>query len=409
VTSAAPHEPALTDWLRERLGSHVRRDVTADEPLAEWGLSSVALLGFYGDIEQRFGPVLDPSDLWAHPTLRDLAGFLAARSSESAADDDGRAATAFVFTGQGSQHSSMTAALHRDWTAYRRRLDEADAALAPHLGGSVVDLVLGGDERVHRTALTQPALFAVGYALATTLTDEGVRPVAVLGHGVGEYAAAVVAGALDLRDAARLVCLRGRCTQHLPSGGGMLAACADPLEAAEAIAGEAGVWVAAVNAARATVLSGRITGLRRTRERLAAVGIASRFLRAEHAFQSPLMEPASPAFEEAARRLPPGTPEVRFYSTVYGRAYDGPLDAAYWARHLTSPVRFADAARALLAQQTPGHVVEIGPKPVLTPFVRRMASQAGPVCVPVCHGPDSDGVALAGVLSALDAGRLAER
>jgi acyl transferase domain-containing protein len=410
VSAAAPGDPderVFAAWLAERIGGYARREVSETEPLPDWGLDSVTLLGLYGDIETEFGPLIDPADIWAHPTVRDLARHLAMRHGMGRRSDRVRAA--FVFTGQGCQHPRMTAGLIDDLSAYRRHLAAADEAIRPYFGRSVGEVILGGDPRVHQTALTQPALFAVEYALAMTLLqEEGVRPVAVLGHGIGEIAAAVVSGALSLQDAARLVSFRGAYMQYLPSGGGMMATCADPFEAAEAAASEPGVSIGAFNAARATVLSGELAGLERVRERLAAVGIASTFLQVTHAFHSPLMEPVAPRFEAAARHLEGTEPTLPYYSTVYGRRIQEPLTAAYWTAQLTSPVRFADAVRQMLAQQAPSHVVEIGPKAVLTPFLRRMAGARGPKCLAVCRGPESDAVDLAGVLSTLNAGPLAE-
>ncbi|MEV0092385.1 acyltransferase domain-containing protein [Streptomyces sp. NPDC050738] len=402
----APDEDDFLHWLREQVAAYAQREVDDDAPLAEWGLGSLTLLELYGDIEERFGPLIDPPDLWAHPTIRDLARHLAMRNGLRVHGERVRAA--FVFTGQGSQHPRMAAGLYEHSTAYRHHLTTADEAISPHLGRSVVELILSGDSRIHQTALTQPALFAVCYALAMTLIGEGVEPVAVLGHGVGEFAAAVVSGALPLAVAAQLVSFRGAFMQYLPSGGGMIATCADPHEAAEATASEPGVSIGAFNAARATVLSGELAALERVQERLASSGIASTFLQVTHAFHSPLMEPVAPRFEEAARRLPGGAPRIPYYSTVYGRRIDEPLDAVYWTHQITSPVRFADAARAMLSQQAPSHAVEIGPKPVLTPFLRRIAGSRGPRCIPVCRGPQSNAVELAGVLSALSAGPLAE-
>lgn len=401
-----PDERVFAAWLAETIGGYVRREVPQDEPLTDWGLDSIGLLGLYGDIEERFGPLLDPADIWAYPTIRDLARFLAMR--EGMGQRAGQVRAAFVFTGQGSQHPRMTAKLYEDLSGYRHHLRAADAAIRPYLGTSVTELILTGDPRVHQTALTQPALFAVEYALAMTLLEEQeVRPVAVLGHGIGEIAAAVVGGALPLDDAARLVCFRGMYMQYLPTGGGMMATCADPFEAAEATASEPGVTIGAFNAARATVLSGELEGLERVRERLASIGISSAFLQVTHAFHSPLMEPVTPRFEAAARHLAGAKPKVPYYSTVYGRRIEEPLDAAYWTAQITSPVRFADAARQMLAEQTPSHVVEIGPKAVLMPFIRRMAGSRGPTCLALCRGPKTNAVDMAGVLSALNAGPLA--
>lgn len=199
----------------------------------------------------------------------------------------------------------MTAGLYRDSAAYRRHLDEADAALAPHLGGSVRDLILGEDPAVHRTGWAQPALFAVGYALWRTLGDLGVHPDAVLGHSVGEFAAAVAAGALTLEDAVRLIAVRARLMEELPEGGGMLSVRADAAEAREVLgtlppATRRTVAVAAVNGPGSTVLSGALEALDTVAAALRAAGIRSSRLRVSHAFHSPLTEPALDRFAESA-------------------------------------------------------------------------------------------------------------
>ncbi|GAB3666372.1 acyltransferase domain-containing protein [Streptomyces sparsus] len=400
-----PGDEVYAEWLVERLGTYLNRSVPPDQPFPELGLDSVAALSLYGDIEEEFGSLIEPTDIWVHPTVNELARFLALRDPR--AESGNRVRTAFVFTGQGSQHAGMTAGLYRHSTGYRAFLDEADQHLLPYTGLSVVRMILDRDERIHQTAFTQPALFATEYALARTLQEAGAQPVAVLGHGIGEFAAATIAGALPLADAAKLVSVRGAFMQYLPSGGGMMATCAAPYEAAEAIANEPGVGIAAINAARATVLSGEIAGLERVEDLLGAAGIACKHLQVTHAFHSPMMEPVLPKFESVARRLPGGAPRLPYYSTVYGRFSTTPLYAPYWTEQITSPVRFADAARQLLAQQTPTHVVEIGPRVVLTPFLRRMGGSDGPVCLPICRGPESNAVDLAGVLSTLEAGPFA--
>ncbi|MFC8130168.1 acyltransferase domain-containing protein [Streptomyces sp. NPDC057302] len=408
VVPGGPQEEVFAAWLREHAGRYVHGEVSLDTPLLKRGLDSVAMLSLFGEIEEAFGLVLDPADLWDQPTVRELAWYLAALSAaRPGASSPIR--TAFVFTGQGSQHLGMTVGLYRNSTSFRRHLREAAAAVLPHFGVSVTELVLSEDPRIHETAVTQPALLAVEYALAMTLLEEDVRPEAVLGHGIGEFAAAAVAGALTLADAAELVSHRGAIMQELPPGGGMMATCADPFEAAEVTAGEPRVSIAALNAARATILSGDLAGLDRAQERLDASGISSTFLKVTHAFHSPLMEPSAPPFQTVAQRLSGGKPQLPFYSTVYGRRHDGPLDAAYWTTQITSPVRFADATRLLLAEHAPTHVVEIGPKAVLSPFLRRIGGAKGPKVLPVCRGPRSDAVHLAGVLSALSAGPLVEQ
>ena len=299
------------------------------------------------------------------------------RLSRHANRPTGRPKVAFLFSGQGAQAPGMTMRLYRESAVYRQHLDRVDAALRPHLGESVVELLQSGDERVHRTGIAQPALFAVGYALARTLQDLGVEPAQLLGHSVGEYAAAVLADALSLEQAARLITIRGRLMDALPDGGGMLSVFA-PVEDIRRLAeGFPTVGVAAVNGPLQTVLSGDLASLAEIAGDLAEADVETRALKVSHAFHSPLMEPMLAEFAEAARGLG-GVPRLPFYSTVHGRMLrpGEPLDADYWVRHVGATVLFADATEALLAAG-PTHVLEIGPRPILGGLVRRLRPPAG--------------------------------
>ena len=393
-------------WLENRLERYLGRRASPDTSFAEQGLDSVASLSLYGDLEEEFGLLIDPTDIWSHPTVRELSRYLALR--DPCPDRDNPVRVGLVFTCEGSQHPGMTAGLYRHSAGYRTFLDEAAAALRPYAEHSVVDLIRSGDPRIDQTAYAYPAVFAVEYALARTLQQAGVQPVAVLGHGVGEFAAAVIGGALQLGDAARLVAMLGAFAQYLPEGGGMLATCASPTEAAELAAKERDVVIGAVNGSRATVLSGALDGLERIRARLAEHGIAAVPLNVMQAFHSPMMEPVRPRLEKSARRLGGGASRLPFYSTVRGRMTNEPLYAPYWVEHLTAPVLFAEAARQMLLQQDLTHVVEIGPKVMLIPFLRRIEGTAGPTCLAACRGPESNAVSLAGVLATLHAGPLSE-
>ncbi|MFE7995043.1 type I polyketide synthase, partial [Streptomyces shenzhenensis] len=330
----------------------------------------------------------------------DDPGLLARLSAPPA----GRPRIAFLFTGQGAQHPRMTAALYAQSPLYRHFLDEADAALLPHTGRSVRDLILTGDDAVHSTRWTQPALFAVGYALGRTLTELGVHPGMLLGHSVGEFAAAVLARALPLDGAARLVAARGALMQELPAGGGMLSVRAARADLAAWIEPEPLVGVAAVNGPTATVLSGDLAALERIGAAIAAEGITTRRLQVSHAFHSPLMRPVLARFAEIADEIGGTVPEIPVYSTVRGRVLDGEaMDAPYWVEHIGATVLFADAAEALLAAD-PTHLVELGPQPVLSGMVRRLdrpAAGAGPAHVLPVHGPESAGRDLAEALAAL--------
>ncbi|MDG9714257.1 type I polyketide synthase [Streptomyces sp. DH10] len=324
-----------------------------------------------------------------------------------AAAPTGRARTAFLYTGQGSQYPAMTAGLYRDSALYRSFLDEADAALLPHTGRSVRDLVLGGDEDVHLTRWTQPALFAVEYALGRTLAELGVRPDVLLGHSVGEYAAAVLAEALPLDAAARLIAARGALMQELPAGGGMLAVRAARETLEERVAGEPLAGVAAVNGPLATVLSGDLAVLERIEGELAAQGVRTRGLQVSHAFHSPLMEPMLERFAALAGEAGGGVPRIPVYSTVRGRLLDAEageaMDAAYWTEHISAPVLFADASLALLDDGA-SHVVEIGPRPVLSGMLRTLGgarTASGPAHVHPVPAEGAGGRELADALAEL--------
>lgn len=312
-----------------------------------------------------------------------------------------RPAVAFLFTGQGSQFPGMTAALHRESAAYRHHLDEADAALAPHTGTSVRDLLLGGDERLHATGFAQPALFAVGYALARTLIALGVRPAVVLGHSVGEYAAAVTAGALALEDAARLVARRAALMAELPPSGGMLAVRTGRDALTALLVEEPEVVVAAVNGPCDVVLSGNQDALERIEKALRGRGVRGRTLEVSHAFHSPAV--ASVAEALRAGTVACSAPEVPFASTRYGRLLGAaePLDAGYWAAQTTEPVLFGDALTAAVEATAPTHVLEIGPRPQLSALVRRAGLQAGPELLHLSPGPQASGRELAEAVATL--------
>ncbi|WP_328875371.1 acyltransferase domain-containing protein [Streptomyces sp. NBC_00287] len=285
---------------------------------------------------------------------------------------------AFAFTGQGAQHPGMAASWYRSCPAYAQHLDEVDKLLAPHTGRSVRDLLLDGGPEIHSPRLAQPALFAVGYAMAATLAEAGIVPSYVIGHSIGEFAAACVAGALDPAEAARLVARRGELMETLPEDGGMLAVALDAAEVEPLLAGRQRLGLAAVNGPRRTVVAGDRGELAALTTELTERKVAARPLAVSHAFHSPLMLPVVEEFHRACADVADPRPNLAFFSTVYGRELTGEetLDADYWARQITAPVRFAEAARALLATDVT-HVVEIGPAAVLTALLARLRSADG--------------------------------
>ncbi|TXR96365.1 acyltransferase domain-containing protein [Streptomyces sp. col6] len=312
----------------------------------------------------------------------------------------GRPVVAFLFTGQGSEYPAMTAGLYRESPLYRSHFDVADKALAAHLGASVRAAVLGGEEWTGAPELVQPALFAVGYALARTLTDLGVTPAAVLGHSLGEYAAAVTAGVLDLDEAAALVALRARLTAALPPGGGMITVAAAPDMLAPALAAEPEVVAAALNGPAETVLSGPLDALARVGKEMTGLGVRTRELAAPYAFHSALMAPVAAGLRAAP--VPCAPAELPVASTRYGRMLrDEPMDAGYWAGQAEEPVLFDAALGALVQDIAPTHLIEIGPRPQLTRIAARAGRLGGAELLLPVPGPEGTGRDLAETVAAL--------
>ncbi|MEV7417196.1 beta-ketoacyl synthase N-terminal-like domain-containing protein [Streptomyces sp. NPDC089919] len=282
--------------------------------------------------------------------------------------------TAFAFAGQGSQYPGMARQLYAGRREFRELVDECAEAFHPELGLDIRTLLhpAGHDEaaaqRLARTDLAQAALFTVQYALAQQLMALGVQPAALVGHSLGEYTAACLAGVLDLADAVRLISVRGRLIRQLPPGA-MLAARAG-VEVLRPLLGD-GVEIAAVNAPEAVVLSGPTSAVAAVRDRLTAAGIEARPLQTSHAFHSAALDPVLAEFAAEVGRITLRAPEIPLVSTLTGTwaTAEEITDPAYWVRQLREPVRFGDAAATLLAA---GDllVMEVGPGGTLAGHLR---------------------------------------
>lgn len=309
----------------------------------------------------------------------------------------------WMFTGQGSQFAGMARPLDAESGSFHRALRTVDAAMTAHLGSSIRELLLDDTAAViDRTELAQPAIFAMEYALAQALADSGVRPAWVIGHSIGEFTAAAVAGVVDLEDACRLVVARGRLMQQLPDGGGMLAVRATRAQLADLLDGERDVAVAAVNGPTDLVLSGAATALDRLRTVLSERQVVAKPLTVSHAFHSPLMAPMLEKFAVVARECTYRAPALPIYSTVRGRLLDPAetMDAEYWVEHVGATVLFGDALAAAV-EADPTHVVEIGPRRMLTPLVGRLRPDLLPRCLTPSPGPGATGRELAETVAAL--------
>ncbi|WP_394836410.1 amino acid adenylation domain-containing protein [Pendulispora rubella] len=307
-----------------------------------------------------------------------IAALRADRTSLQAQSAVGEAPpVVFLFPGQGSQSAGMGRELYESVPVFARTLDDCARRLEPILGLDLKRVMFSETKELDRTSLTQPALFVFEYALSRVWASLGVEPEAMIGHSVGEYVAACLAGCLNLDDALALVAARGRLMEATPAGA-MLA-----IPASEAVVqrwlGEQ-VALAAVNADGQCVLSGSVSAIEQVEREAAAAGLQSRRLRGERAFHSHLMDGVLDAFRDAVARVSFSEPRVPWISNVTGTWITAAQaqDPDYWVQHLRQPVRFAEGVRTL-ATRPDRIALEVGPGRTLTGLWQRTAaSQALP-------------------------------
>lgn len=286
----------------------------------------------------------------------------------------------WVFSGQGPQWAGMGLGLYETQPAFRDALDRIDTLVVCEMGLSVIEAIAakGTASQLDRTQIAQPAIFAIQVATAALLTSWGLKPSMIVGHSVGEVAAALTSGLLTLEDAVRVICARARIAETVRGQGKMAALELDGAEAAEFVRDSGGLLdLAAVNGPRSVTLSGPVAPLTAACERAAAQGRFARMLNVEYPFHSALLDPLIPEMTEVGARSRVHEPTITLYSTVLGRKTDlkdfGP---DYWARNLRETVLFAPAIEAMTRDGC-DLFVEISPHPVLSYSIRQVLDANG--------------------------------
>lgn len=285
---------------------------------------------------------------------------------------EGTPAPVFLFSGQGGQYAGMGQELYRTQPVFRRTLDECAELLRGELEKPLLDVMWGNvNGLLDQTAYTQPALFALEYAVTRLWQNWGIEPAVVLGHSVGEYVAACVAGVYGLAEGIKLIAVRGRLMQEVGGRGGMLAVLATEGEVRAALAGlEHRVSIAALNAPKSVVVAGYEPELGEVERRFEKSGVVVRRLQVSHGFHSPQMAPMEDAFERVAAGLTFHEPRVEVISGVTGRPVGREElgHASYWRRQVRQPVRFADALEQVRRYPL---FLEVGPGTVLAGMGRQ--------------------------------------
>ena len=313
----------------------------------------------------------------------------------------------FMFSGQGAQYANMARELYEVEPTFRQQVDICSDILKPILGLNLRQVLYPSKEQVQeaasqlkQTAIAQPALFVIEYALAKLWMEWGVTPAAMIGHSIGEYVAATIAGVFSLEDALALVTARGQLMQKLPSG--TMLAVPLPEKEVQLLLGKT-LSLATINGLSSCVVSGPTEAVAALQNHLATQAVECRLLHTSHAFHSQMMEPILEPFTERVKQVTLKPPQIPYLSNVTGTwiTAEQATDSNYWRQHLRQTVRFAEGLQELLKE--PAQILlEVGPGKTLSTLARRHPDkQAEQVVLSSLRHPQESGSDVAFLLNAV--------